>query len=146
MLFRLLFNEEIEIYYPKTDILIASGGEYTKLSRIKVNYVDNLNDIENTKIIGATSGAYGKVEKVHVFPPTMDSFVSGQIAKTSSLRYSRQSGNTNIREGRSNTEIYHPIKHLEDVNQSAFIYLTDQHGKFDFFERVSGPTCPFRMS
>ena len=138
MLFRLLFNENIEIYYPKTDVLIASGGNFEQLSRIKVNHVENLNDILNTKVIGATSGASGIVEKVQVLPPGMDSFMSGQIGggTTSSERHIRQSGNTNIREGRSNTEIYHPLRHLENVAQAAFIYLTEPAGQFDFFEEV----------
>ena len=106
MLFRLLFNEDIQIYYPKNDILVASGANYTQLSRIKVNYVDNLTDILSTKIIGANSGAYGTVEEVQVLPAGINSFVSGKVAKTSTVRYSKQSGNTDTRSGRSNTEIY----------------------------------------
>ena len=82
MLFRLLYNEEIEIYYPKTDLLIASGGHYTKQSRIKVFYTENLNDIENKIIKGAFSGAYGTVERVEAVPIGVNSFVSGQVAKT----------------------------------------------------------------
>ena len=133
MLFRLLYNEDVEIYYPKVDMLIASGGNYTKLSRIQVKYVENINDMANKKVIGATSGAYGTVEKVQVFPQETDKFVSGQIAKTSSPYYSRQSGNTAILSGRSNTEIYDPIRYVEKFDQTAFIYLTAQSGTFDFF-------------
>ena len=79
MLFRLLFNEDIELYYPSKDLLIASGGDYIKQARIRVNSVDYLNDIENKKIVGATSGAYGTVEKVQILPKGSDSLISGKM-------------------------------------------------------------------
>ena len=126
MLFRLLFNDEIELYYPFQDVLIASGGNYTKESRIRVNYVENLNDIENTRIVGATSGAYGTVERVQVLPGGSDSFITGRIGNTS----------TSYTSGVSNTEIYDPMKYLEHGSSTAHIYMTDQSGNFDFFEDI----------
>lgn len=127
MLFRLLYNEEIEIYYPKTDMLIASGGNFSKQVRIKVNYVDGLHGIENKKIIGATSGASGTVEKVEALSHTSLNFVSGQIAKTTSAYSSRS----------EKGDVYDPARILEGGgSQSAFVYLTSQEGRFELFESV----------
>ena len=94
-LFRLLYNEEIEIYYPKDDLLIASGGDWRQQVRIKVLYVDDLGEIENKKIVGANSGAYGTVEKIKVLPVATDEYVSGQIANTATLTNTFRGGPLN---------------------------------------------------
>lgn len=131
MLFRLLYNEEIEIYYPKTDLLIASGGHYTKQSRIKVFYTENLNDIENKIIKGAFSGAYGTVERVEAVPIGVNSFVSGQVAKTD-LDFAVNSGDFE-----ANNTIIEQMKLLEDGGRPfAFVYLTNHHGIFKAYEEV----------
>lgn len=36
LLFRLLFNEEIELYYPKQQMLVASGGTWSQRASVKV--------------------------------------------------------------------------------------------------------------
>tara|TARA_B110000211_G_scaffold114414_1_gene132648 strand:- start:1097 stop:5449 length:4353 start_codon:yes stop_codon:yes gene_type:complete len=126
MLFRLLYNEEIEIYYPMNDVLVASGGDYVKKSRIKVNYVDNLNDIRNKKLVGVSSGASATIEEVKVVKPPSDNFVSGKIANTS-IPFSS---------GVANSEIHDSMKFLEHGSQVAFVYLTDVFGKFQINEEV----------
>ena len=40
MLFRLLYDEEIEIYYPRQDILIASGGNFTQKLHMLMTYIN----------------------------------------------------------------------------------------------------------
>lgn len=71
---RILFNEEADFYYPKTDILRASDGKWfieksIKITDIKVNNeANNAIDIANkfigTKIVGQTTNASAIVEKV----------------------------------------------------------------------------------
>jgi len=126
MLFRLLFNEEIEIYYPKTDMLIASGGNYMQQVRIKVQYTENISNIKNSKLIGSSSGAYGTVEDVDIIRPTRRGRVPGQIAKTSSP-YSF---------GVSNTRTFDSDRFVEEYGKAAFVTLSDQHGHFDLFESI----------
>ena len=74
--FRLLFNEDPELYYPKNDILIASSGKWLveqsiRLSNIEINeIVDdsiiNLKKFESTKVVGNTSQASAFVERIFV--------------------------------------------------------------------------------
>jgi hypothetical protein len=64
-LFSALFNENIDIYYPKDDILIASDGKWVLPLALRVDTNDlNIFNIENTLIIGQTSKATAVVEKV----------------------------------------------------------------------------------
>ena len=64
-LFRALFNENIDIYYPKDDILIASDGKWVLPLALRVDTDDlNIFNIENTLIVGQTSKATAIVEKV----------------------------------------------------------------------------------
>jgi len=64
-LFRALFNENIDIYYPKDDILIASDGKWVLPLALRVDTDDlNIFNIENTLIVGETSKATAVVEKV----------------------------------------------------------------------------------
>ena len=64
MLFRILYGEEIELYYPKDDILTLSGGTYSPEKRIRVQNTDNIEELVNRKIYGATSGVCAVVERV----------------------------------------------------------------------------------
>lgn len=65
-LFRILFNETPELYYPTYDLLRASDGKWVQNIAIKTN-VNNAVDYDallSTIIIGATSGARGLVESI----------------------------------------------------------------------------------
>lgn len=76
-LMRILFNEEIEFYYPQRDILRASDGKWfveksIKVQDIAVNGVPNtsINVIDNfigRKISGLSSNATALVEKVDTY-------------------------------------------------------------------------------
>lgn len=64
-LFRALFNEEIEIYYPKDDILIASDGKWVLPLALRLDTSDNnIFNIEKCLITGQTSKATAVVEKI----------------------------------------------------------------------------------
>lgn len=64
-LFRALYNEEIEIYYPKDDILKVSDGKWVLPLALRVDTSDNnIFNIEKSKIIGETSKASAIVERV----------------------------------------------------------------------------------
>lgn len=69
-LFRILFDEEIDFYYPGENILRASDGRWVKETVVKGTY--NGGDpfkMEGKTITGETSGAYGIVQeilKIHV--------------------------------------------------------------------------------
>jgi hypothetical protein len=76
-LMRALFNEEVEFYYPKVDVLRASDGKWYIQKSLRVNNVliantsnSNLSGLEkfrSTKITGTDSNAFGVVERVERF-------------------------------------------------------------------------------
>ena len=66
-LFRLLYKEEIEFYYPSTDMLRVSDGRYTKdkiLRCIDTSGTSAIFDLSGKTITGGTSTATGVVELV----------------------------------------------------------------------------------
>lgn len=64
-LFRALYNDEIEIYLPKEDILRASDGKWTLPLALRIDTDDNnIFNIANTLITGQNSKATAVVEKV----------------------------------------------------------------------------------
>lgn len=76
-LMRILFNDEVEFYYPKKDILRASDGKWfvensVKISDVYVNGVlDNriqtANLLVSRRVIGEDSGAAATVEKLDTY-------------------------------------------------------------------------------
>lgn len=62
LLFRILYNQEINLYYPGKDILRASDGKWYVGQRIEIStsYSGIFTDIP--EIIGATSGAVARIE------------------------------------------------------------------------------------
>jgi len=63
-LFRVLYNEEITISYPKEQVLRTSDGKWVLPLALRVTDNDvNILEIEKTKIIGQTSKASAIVEK-----------------------------------------------------------------------------------
>ena len=66
-LFRLLYKEEIEFYYPSTDMLRVSDGRYTKdkvLRCVDTSGTSAIFDLMGATITGGTSTATGVVELV----------------------------------------------------------------------------------
>lgn len=64
-LFRALFNEDIDISYPKEQILIASDGKWVRPLALRIDTNDsNIFNIEKCLITGQTSKATAVVEKV----------------------------------------------------------------------------------
>jgi hypothetical protein len=66
LLFRLLYNEEIEFYYPGEDILRASDGRWVKENTIRLGVprVGLVTQFANENITGLTSGATAKVDRI----------------------------------------------------------------------------------
>jgi len=64
-LFRALYNENIDIYYPKEDIIKTSDGKWVLPLALRIDTDDNnIFNIEKTKITGRISKATAVVEKV----------------------------------------------------------------------------------
>jgi plastocyanin len=66
LLFRLLYNEEIDFYYPGEDMLRVSDGRWLieKSVRIGSPRVGVTTEFDNQNIKGLTSGATAKVDKI----------------------------------------------------------------------------------
>ena len=64
--FRLLYNQEIELYYPSVDILRVSDGRYdsSEIIRVISNESGNVFKLLGNKITGQSSGATAIVESV----------------------------------------------------------------------------------
>lgn len=70
LLFRILFNEDVQVYDPKENILRASDGRWRKdtLLRLGVPFTGNIDNIVSMSVTGQTSGATGRViEALTVF-------------------------------------------------------------------------------
>jgi hypothetical protein len=67
-LFRILYNEDIDFYYPKTDILRASDGKWSQTISIKILQagVPSTGFMFTSKVTGATSMAYATVQSVNI--------------------------------------------------------------------------------
>lgn len=64
-LFRALFNDDIDIYYPKEDILRASDGKWSLPLALRIDTTDeNIFNIAGTLITGSISKSTAIVEKV----------------------------------------------------------------------------------
>ena len=70
LLFRLLFNKDLSIYYPKEDILRPSEGDWRVKQSIQVfNTVGNVIDTTNIvsgKVKGVTSGSYAIIDEAKI--------------------------------------------------------------------------------
>lgn len=66
LLFRILFNEEIDFYDPSKNILKTSDGRWVKQSSIRLGtpFVGTLENLVNQIVTGQQSGASAKVESV----------------------------------------------------------------------------------
>ena len=67
LFFRLLYNQEVELYFPAEDMLRTSDGRYNKSQIVRVidtSANDNVFKLLGAKIIGQTSGAEAIVESV----------------------------------------------------------------------------------
>lgn len=63
LLFRLLYNEDVDVYIPSYDILKPSDGKWIEKRYLEISYSENNTNFEETKITGADSGATAIVER-----------------------------------------------------------------------------------
>lgn len=64
LLFRLLFREEIDVYYPGDDILRTSNGVWITPTFVELTPTDRAKNFVGKTITGTVSGAHGFVESV----------------------------------------------------------------------------------
>lgn len=62
LFFRLLYNEDIDVYIPSVDIIKPSDGTWVEKKYLEVTHTDSNDDFNNTLITGGTSGAKAFVE------------------------------------------------------------------------------------
>lgn len=62
LLFKLLYNEDIEVYLPGKDVLRVSDGTWVEPRYLEVTANDNLEKYVGKTIVGATSGVTATVE------------------------------------------------------------------------------------
>jgi len=67
LLFRILFNEDVEFYYPKVDMLYVSDGKWTVDRILRCTSTGDTFSLIGNTITGQTSGATAAVENVFQF-------------------------------------------------------------------------------
>lgn len=67
LLFRLVFDKDIDLFFPRENILRASDGIWTKEVSLKVGWCPDAEGITGQKIRGITSGATARVEYVNEY-------------------------------------------------------------------------------
>ena len=69
LLFRALFNEDVDIYYPKNDILKVSGGKWivSVSLRLTPTNPENFELFKNLSVTGVTSGATALVDSTRIY-------------------------------------------------------------------------------
>lgn len=63
-LFRILYDEDVEFYYPKVDILKPSDGKWVVEKVIRTTTVHDTLTFAGHKVVGVSSGATANIEKV----------------------------------------------------------------------------------
>lgn len=64
LLFRLIFGENISVYYPASDILKVSDSKWEIPHYLEVSYSDNIKNIIGRQVTGSISGAKAFVESI----------------------------------------------------------------------------------
>lgn len=66
LLFRILFDEDIEVYYPRESILRASAGKWVQETSVRISqpFVGDVLLLDGELVFGRTSGASGRVERI----------------------------------------------------------------------------------
>ena len=67
LLFRLVFNKDIDLFFPREHILRASDGIWTNEVSLKVGWCPDAEDIVGQEIRGVTSGATARVEYINEY-------------------------------------------------------------------------------
>ena len=83
LLFRILYNDDVDFYYPGTDILRASDGKWVINRTIRVVASDTVFGMEGFQIVGGNTDAIAIVERVQKFTSdgveVMDLFLSNIV-------------------------------------------------------------------
>jgi len=64
LLFKLLYNEDIEVYLPGRDVLRVSDGTWIVPKYIEVSEVDNLKDYIGKTVVGTSTGTIAVIENL----------------------------------------------------------------------------------
>ncbi len=66
LLFRLVYNEDIDVYLPGIDVLRMSDGKWKEIRFVEVTYKDDLGTLIGKTILGTSSGVTAVVENVTI--------------------------------------------------------------------------------
>jgi hypothetical protein len=113
LLFRILYNQDIDFYYPGEDILRASDGRWVKDSILNVIIINGqATDFTSQKVTGSTSGATATVENVVT---TISSGLEVTELNITSVVGTFIDGETVTIESGSSAEVFNTIGPLSDV-------------------------------
>jgi hypothetical protein len=122
-LFRILFNEELEFYYPKVDLFRTSDARWFTQNIMKITTTGKTFDYLNRQLIGVHSGATAKVESV-----TQQIIPQGTI---STLTLSSIDGTFTIDPNTGNPEQVKIVYRVNPPAQTDLGSITDLEEPFD---------------
>lgn len=135
-LFRIMFNEDIEIYYPSDVILRCSDGIWTKVAYFKTTSSTNIN-ILGRKVYGLESGSIATIDKVT--PNDIDSLLI-DVIELSNITGSFLVGETI--ETRDNLEYYRNIL----SGQIRSVTIKTKGSGYYIGEEITVPTIAFELA
>lgn len=135
-LFRIMFNEDIEIYYPSDVILRCSDGIWTKIAYFKTTSSTNIN-ILGRKVYGLESGSIATIDKVT--PNDIDSLLI-DVIELSNITGLFLVGETI--ETRDNLEYYRNIL----SGQIRSVTIKTKGSGYYIGEEITVPTIAFELA
>lgn len=75
LLFKLIYNQDIDIYIPGEDILKPSDGTWTEPKYLEISYANNISELVGKTIVGASSNTTATVES-YISEPINENNVS----------------------------------------------------------------------
>jgi hypothetical protein len=100
LLFRLLYNEDVDVYIPAYDILIPSDGNWIERKYLEISYSPDNKNFEGQQVLGADSGATATVERyeernindvivyILFLSNILGEFITGELVTYSGLDFS----------------------------------------------------------
>jgi hypothetical protein len=75
LLFKLIYNQDIDIYIPGEDILKPSDGTWSQPQYLEISYANNITNLVGKTIIGASSNTTATVES-YITEPISENIIS----------------------------------------------------------------------
>jgi hypothetical protein len=122
-LFRVLYGQEVEVYFPKQDILKASDGKWIQPNVVRFSFADSAN------LVSTTANNNGKL----VYSNSSYNLISGGVSAGSYIRLgteNRQVVSVNAKGDYLTTDV--GFVTAQSLNQNLYIITKNQYANLDW--------------